>query len=111
MADVKFAGFIIDQEGNKRDPIKIEALRDFLAPMDLTNFKSYFGLANQQGEFSPVLKHSLEPLKPQLSTKYAYNWNGPLQKAFERSKEVLCSDQVLKRFDPLEAHDPHHRQV
>ena len=57
-------------------------------------------LANQLGEFNPDLKHTLEPLKPLLSSKNAYGWNPELQKAFDKSKEVLCWDQVLKRFNP-----------
>ena len=89
----------MNQEGTKPDPEKVEALRDFPAPGNLTNLKSYLCLANQLSIFCPDLKHSLEPLKPLLLAKNACNWNNPLQRAFEKSKEVLCSDQVLKKYD------------
>ena len=39
------------------------------------------------------------PLKPLLSSKNAYVWNNELQEAFDKSKQILCSDQVLKRCD------------
>ena len=51
--EVKFAGFIVSHNGIKADPAKIEALKNFPAPKDLTNLKSYLGLANQLGEFCP----------------------------------------------------------
>ena len=69
---VKFAGFVVDHEGTLPDQEKVQALRDFPVPKDLTNLKSYLGLANQLGEFAPYLKHTLEPLKPLLSSKNAY---------------------------------------
>ena len=85
------------QGGKKPDLVKVEALKDFPAPRDLTNLKSYLEL--ELWEFASDLMHSLEPLKPLLSTENAYVWNCCLQKAFEKSKEVLCSDQVLKRHN------------
>ena len=97
---VKFARFIMDKDSNKPDPVKVEAFKDFPPPKDITNLKSYLGLANQLGEFFQDLKHSLEPIKPLLSSKNAYVWNDSLQKAFEKSKEVLCLDQLLKRYSP-----------
>ena len=61
---VLFAGFVVDQDGNKPDPFKMEAIKNFPSPKDLTNLKSYLGLTNQLGEFCPDRKHSLKPLKP-----------------------------------------------
>ena len=66
---------------------------------DLTNLKSYLGLANQSGEFCPDMKQTLAPLKQLLSGKNNCMWNQDLQEAFDKSKDILCSDQVLKRFD------------
>ena len=45
------------------------------------------------------MKQTLVPLKPLLSNKNPYMWNQELQEAFDKSKDILCSDQVLKRFD------------
>lgn len=98
---IKFAGFIVDHKGNRPDPVKVEVLKNFPAPKDVTNLKSYLGLANELPEFTPDLKHTLEPLKPLLLPKNIYAWNPEMQSAFEKSKEVLCSEQVLKRFDPM----------
>ena len=85
--------------GIKADPAKIEAIKNFPAPKDLINLKSYLGLANQVGEFCPDMKQTLVPFKELLSSKNASMWNQKLQEAFDKSKEILCSDLVLKRFD------------
>ena len=47
--EVKFAGFMVGCNGIKADTAKIQALKNFPAPKDLTNLKSYLGLANQLG--------------------------------------------------------------
>ena len=101
--EVKFAGFMVGSEGIKADPAKVEAIKEFPAPKDLTNLKSYLGLANQLGEFCPDLKQSLEPIKPLLSGKNAYAWNEELQKSFDKSKEVLCSCLLYTSPSPRDA--------
>ena len=53
--------------GIKADPAKIKAIKNFQAPKDLTNLKSYLGFANQLGEFCPNMRQTLVPLKPLLS--------------------------------------------
>ena len=84
----------MNKDGTQPDPVKVEEICNFPVPKDLTNLRSYLGLANQQVTFL------LEPLKPLLSGKNAYVWNKALQEALENSKEVLFSEQLLKRFDP-----------
>ena len=54
--EVKFAGFMFGCNGIKANPAKIEAIKNFPAQKDLTNLKSYLGLANQLGEFCPDMK-------------------------------------------------------
>ena len=40
-----FVGHIISSEGVKLDPRKIEAVKNFPRPMNLTNIRSFLGLA------------------------------------------------------------------
>ena len=73
--EVKFASFMVGCNGIKANPAKIEAIKNFPAQKDLTNLKSYLGLANQLGKFCSNMKQTLVPLKPLLSSKNAYVWN------------------------------------
>ena len=70
--EVKFAGHIISSEGTKPDPKQLAALKNFAAPIDLTNLWSFMGLANQFSDYSPDMKHAMAPLKGLLSKKNAF---------------------------------------
>ena len=45
LRSVTFVGHIISSEGVKLDPRKIEAVKNFPRPMNLTNIRSFLGLA------------------------------------------------------------------
>ena len=86
--------------GTKPDPTKIEAIRNFPEPKDLTNLRSFFGLSNQFGDFSPDLKQFMEPLKGLLSQKNSWVWNTDHTNAMNKVKEIITGPQCLARFGP-----------
>ena len=49
--EVKFAGYVVNSTGYKPDPSKLAAIRDFPAPTNLTNLRSFYGLVNQIAAF------------------------------------------------------------
>ena len=97
---MSFGGYIVNGHETKPDPKKIEAIRDFPEPKDLTNLRSFIGLSNQFGDFSPDLKHALEPLKGLLSKKNAWIWNEDHSKAMNLVKDIITGPQCLACFDP-----------
>ena len=62
-SQVKFAGYIISDEGTRPDPEKVAAINQFPEPDNLTDLRSFLGLANQFSDFGPDLRHAMEPLK------------------------------------------------
>ena len=42
-------------------------IRDFPVPRNITDLRSFLGLANQFGDYLPDLRHTMEPLKPLLT--------------------------------------------
>ena len=99
---VVFAGFVISADGIKADPVKTEAIAKFKVPIDITNLRSFIGLANQLADFAPDLKHCMTPLQGLLSKKNAWLWTPEHDKAFQRVKDILTDPKgpVLKHFDP-----------
>ena len=99
---VKFAGFIVDDEGYRPDPSKVSSIKDFPVPKDLTNLKSFMGLVNQFASFNPDLKHLLAPLQPLLKPSNKFQWLEEHQRAFEVVKEILtrADGPLLRHFDP-----------
>ena len=101
-SEVKFAGFIVNSTGCKPDPSKVASIRDFPAPKDLTNLRSWFGLINQFAAFGPDIKHALAPMQSLLKPKHKFLWLDEHQKAFELVKEILTKEDspLLRHFDP-----------
>ena len=60
--NIKFAGHVITDQGTKPNPDTVAAIKDYPEPNNLTDLQSFMGLANQFGEYSPNLRHAMEPL-------------------------------------------------
>ena len=58
--------------GKKADSDKVAAIKNFPAPTNLTDLRSFMGLANQFSDFSPDMKHAMVPLKGLLSKKNVF---------------------------------------
>ena len=54
---------MVSDEGMRPDSDKVAAISQFPIPEDLTNLRSFLGLANQFSDFSPDLRHAMEPMK------------------------------------------------
>ena len=54
---------MVSDKGTRLDPDKVAAISQFPIPEDLTNLKSFLGLVNQFSDFSPDLRHAMEPMK------------------------------------------------
>ena len=94
-----FAGCVITGDGVYPDPAKTQAIRDFPQPRNVTDLRSFLGLAQQLGHYHPDLSHMTAPLRPLLRTNIAWVWLPEHTEAMERTKAALVSSTVLKAFD------------
>ena len=97
---VTYVGYVVDSEGVKADPRKIEAISEFPTPSNLTELRSFMGLVNQLGGFTDQISSAAEPLRDLLKPKNAFVWTSDHDQAFTQTKRVLCSPPVLAPFDP-----------
>ena len=100
--EVKFAGFILNESGSSPDPDKLAAIRDFPAPKDRTDLRSWMGLLNQFSAYAPDLKQVQAPLQDLMSTKTAYQWLPEHDLAMAKVKDILTTEggSILAHFDP-----------
>ena len=98
--EVKFAGYVVSDEGTRQDPNKVATISQFPIPEDLTNLRSFLGLANQFSDFSPNLRHSIKPMKGLLSKKNAFVWNAAHTASMEAVKAIITCRQCLAHFNP-----------
>ena len=65
------------------------AIRTFPRPTNLTEVRSFLGLANQLGYFVPDLTHVCRPIHELTKKDVAFNWGLSQEKAFEDRKSVV----------------------
>ena len=99
--EVNFGGYIISKDGAKPDPKKLAAIKDFPQPKNLTDLRSFLGLATQLALGSvPDLAHATGPLRSLLKKDVAYQWTDVQEKAFNKVKEILLSPRIVGFYDP-----------
>ncbi|XP_059092346.1 uncharacterized protein LOC131887678 [Tigriopus californicus] len=81
-SSVKFAGYIISRDGVSPDPSKVATISKFPAPTNLTDLRSFLGLANQLGHFVPDLAHASQPLRNLLKKEMSFQWLSEHEEAF-----------------------------
>ena len=98
---VDFAGFRISESTVEPLPKYLNAIRDFPAPKNITDVRSWFGLVNQVASYAQ-LRDLVAPFKQFLSPKRKFEWSNELDRAFAASKLAII-DAIrhgVEIFDP-----------
>ena len=96
---VTFLGVELSADGIAADTRKISAIQEFPSPKNLTELKSFLGLANQLGGFTAKMSEACGPLRPLLRKAGPFIWTEDSERAFKNVKKVLESPDVLALFD------------
>ena len=96
---VEYLGYVIDAEGIKATPKKVEAISKAPQPKNKTELRSFFGLVNYYGKFIPQLAPVTQPLNQLLCKKTCWKWTAKYERAFSTLKEQLTSTKVLVHYD------------
>ena len=97
---VNFAGFVVSRDGVFPNPDKLQGIRDFPAPSDISSLRSFLGMINQLNNFYPYLASLSIPLLTLLSKDVSFVWLPEHQAAFQLIKSKLTEDLALHHFDP-----------
>ncbi|MFH4981908.1 hypothetical protein AB6A40_008617 [Gnathostoma spinigerum] len=74
MPCVKYFGFIIDADGRRADPKKIEAIQKLPAPTDVSTLRSFLGLISYYGSFVKEMRDLRAPLDQLLRKDAHWSW-------------------------------------
>lgn len=96
---VPFLGHILSAKGVEASYNKIEAIRNFIAPSNAEQVRSFLGLVTYLGQYIPNLASLSFELRTLLKKDAIFEWSFKQQLAFEKLKECLTSDMVLGYFD------------
>ena len=95
-----YLGHKLDAEGIHPTEEKVQAIEQAPAPKNVTELRSYLGLLNYYHKFLRDLSTELAPLYELLKKGARWQWKDKQQKAFNESKRLLKTSQVLTHYSP-----------
>ena len=97
---IKYLGYRIDSEGLHPLKEKVSAITEAPATKNVAELKAYLGLLTYYSKFLPNRSTALGPLYQLLKKNVAWSWTKKEMEAFQASKDLLTSSQLLVHFDP-----------
>ncbi|XP_039048982.1 uncharacterized protein LOC120189924 [Hibiscus syriacus] len=102
---VQFLGHIIEKEHICMDKEKVKAIQEWLTPKNVSELRSFLGLANYYRRFMEGYSRRVKLLTDLLKKGYEWVWSKDCQEAFDDLKKVVSSEPMLTLPDlekPLE---------
>ena len=95
LKEVSFLGHIVSSEGIRVDPTKIEAVVNWKPPRNVTEVRSFLGLAGYYRRFMRGFSVVASPLIKLLRKGIKFEWTDKCQNSFEQLKGMLVEAPVL----------------
>ena len=95
LKEVSFLGHIVSIEGIRVDPTKIEAIVNWKLPQNVTDVRSFLGLAGYYRRFVKGISVIASSLTKLLRKWVKFEWDDKCQSSFEQLKKILVEAPVL----------------
>ena len=102
MDEITYLGYTISRNGISPTQEKAEALKQAKPPTNVSELQSFIGMANLLRRFVPDFAKVMSPLYELLCKKTVWCWGKSQTEAFEKIKDLLCSETVLKHYNEKE---------
>ena len=86
-------------EGLRPDPHEVDVIKQWPAPMNVTELQSFLGSVNYLCKFILYLSHLRQPLQGLLKSNSEFLWTQVHDKTFENLKQAICKDITLQFFN------------
>ena len=93
--EVTYCGHVIDRNGVRTVPEKVQAIVEAPSPQTVAQLQSYLGMLNFYHRYLPNIATVLAPLHMLLKGGMKWQW----ENAFVESKKLLLQSTVLVHFD------------
>ncbi|CAI7858787.1 unnamed protein product [Closterium sp. NIES-54] len=97
---LEFLGHVISEAGVEIDPKKLDTVKAWHPPTNITELQSFLGFVNYVRRFVPDMARLTAPLTDLLRKGVTFTWGEKEHAAFSTLKNVLCSPPVLRIADP-----------
>ena len=95
LKEVSFLGHIVSTEGIRVDPTKIEAIVNWKPPRNVTEVRSFLGLAGYYQWFVKGFFVIASTLTKLLRKGVKFEWDEKCQSSFDQLKKILVEAPVL----------------
>ncbi|KAI3736778.1 hypothetical protein L2E82_26765 [Cichorium intybus] len=95
IGEVQFLGHVVNKDGIKLDPAKIEAVMNWEKPKNPTEIRSFLGLAGYYRRFIEGFSKIACSLTSLTKKNEKFVWTSKQDKAFELLKNKLCEAPIL----------------
>jgi len=96
--EIRYLGFRVSGGGISPLPERVEALHNAPPPTNVTELKSFLGHLTFYDRFCKNRASVAAPLYELLKKQVPFVWGEAQQRAFQETKELLCSEAVLARY-------------
>jgi hypothetical protein len=93
---IHYLGHVISDEGIVVDPTKVEAIMEWLAPMNVPEVRSFMGLAGYYQWFIEGFSKIANPITELQKKNKKFVWTEKCAEEFQRLKELLTTTPILK---------------
>ena len=93
--ELAFMRHVINYTGIKPDPTKVEKVKNFAIPTNITELRGFIGLASYYRRFILNFATIVEPMNKLLRKNIPYKWDEKCQTAFEQLKNKLTTTSFL----------------
>lgn len=98
LTSVSYLGYVINQDGVRAMPEKIEAIKKFPMPRNLKELQSFLGLTSYLRKFIPNFATTAAPLTQLLRKHVPFEWKPDHSAAVENLKVQLAGCPALCHF-------------
>ncbi|KAL0463175.1 UNVERIFIED_CONTAM: Transposon Tf2-12 polyprotein [Sesamum latifolium] len=95
MEEIAFLGHVVSKEGVQPDPAKVRAIPRWEPPKNVSEVRSFLGLAGYYRRFVKDFSVVSKPLTNLLKKNTPFNWNDRCAQSFEELKRRLTSTPIL----------------
>lgn len=89
-ASIKFLGHLLSKEGFAIDEGKVRDVKEFVRPVNLTDLRSFLGLATYLSDYIPNFAHMAAPMWDVVKNK-PFRWTQGADSAFDATKLAIAS--------------------
>ena len=99
LPNIHFLGHVVGRDGIKPDPEKIDKVKNFPVPTNLTQLRGALGLFSYYRKFIKDFSRIAKPMLTLLKKDAPFIWGEKQQNAFDRLKEMLIKAPILSYPD------------